>query len=194
MRVGRSRSLRTARACWKQHIRCCRNQQVRGQQSGGVRMLTELPWARSSLFCLRSSDQIRLSSGAGLHGRVVAVWVCENGRSKLPSPAEECRGDRFAEAVTKAQGTDLVEMRFAVVVQGEEPHAPVFRKIPESLRVLRIAPGLSQCECRYVCRRDGQARFGWKARRRGTPDYNSSQTMTAVASSASAATTGPTHA
>ncbi len=61
MRVGRSRSLRTARACWKQHIRCCRYQQVRGQQSGGVRMLTELPWARSSLFCAGSSDQIRLS-------------------------------------------------------------------------------------------------------------------------------------
>ena len=34
---------------WQQHIHCCRNQQVRGHQSGGVRVLTQFTRIRSSL-------------------------------------------------------------------------------------------------------------------------------------------------
>ncbi len=34
---------------WQQHIRCCRNQQVRGHQSGGVRVLTQFTRVRRSL-------------------------------------------------------------------------------------------------------------------------------------------------
>lgn len=100
--------------------------------------------------------------------------MCENGRSKLPSPAEECRGGRFAEAVTNAQGTDLVEMRFVVVVQGEEPHGPVFREIPDSLRVLRIAQGFPSANS-GICvvgmdRRDSD----------GRPDEDAHQITTAA--------------
>ena len=37
---------------WQHHIHCCRNQQVRGHQHGGVRVLTQLTRVRRSLVLL----------------------------------------------------------------------------------------------------------------------------------------------
>ena len=87
--------IRAEDADWKQHIHCRQNQQARGHQSGGVRVLTQLPRGRRSLSCVRSSDSTQLSSWAVLHSRVVASRVCGRGRSESPSTAVACLGCRL---------------------------------------------------------------------------------------------------
>ncbi len=79
--------IRAEDADWKQHIHCRQNQQARGHQSGGVRVLTQLPRGRRSLSCVRSSDSTQLSSWAVLHSRVVASRVCGRGRLESPTTA-----------------------------------------------------------------------------------------------------------
>ena len=79
--------IRAEDADWKQHIHCRQNQQARGHQSGGVRVLTQLPRGRRSLSCVRSSDSTQVSSWAVLHSRVVASRVCGRGRLESPTTA-----------------------------------------------------------------------------------------------------------
>jgi hypothetical protein len=91
---------------WKRHIHCRRDQQVRGHQSGGGGVLTQVPRARRSLSLraeLRCCSIVVLGSAAQQSGGVASV---RERPFRSPAPAVACLGGRL-HSVSPDGGVDI---------------------------------------------------------------------------------------